>query len=552
MHPKIVSSIDEVVTQLEKNSQTVWVVLEAESFSPHQLDYIDCLYPGRSLDLFIRTARGDIKTLIERFFSEAVKHDFDEYFGLSAGVPLSLRKWRDIEILLGTFLYLQIPDNSLVILVASGSPVRRLTEVYSKHVSKFISPLPLFARLLRTVFRRLLLRSYNIVKGRDLWVSVGTFLESGKGDTYFARWPWQTGRPFVRIYMQGGFSIRLGLSEEQLPIEALLNWSDIWTSLRTTWNALTRIRRLKTANFLFSLIRILWREEVYSGEVFTLSIQRLAYRRAIDLLKPCRVIVPYEGRAWENILQKLSNNAGIKTIGYQHSSLTKRHLAILGDGTNPRGGYDPDLIICCGEITAQRIISVKPNLKPRIRFGAALRSTRVSVEPMGRAILLALSSTRYEALAMFRMFSEACRLGLKVPIIIRPHPTIPVTELFNLFEWPPSVMISRGRSLNEDIADSWCVAYSSSTVVLEGMLLARIPLFVDIGDVLSGDPLDDLLPCRLEVENPSNLLQVVESTLHDTVRCASIGEEARNYAKRYLLDPTPERISLMTSSLEKL
>jgi hypothetical protein len=151
---------------------------------------------------------------------------------------------------------------------------------------------------------------------------------------------------------------------------------------------------------------------------------------------------------------------------------------------------------------------------------------------------------------MFRIFAVACQLGLSVPLIFRSHPTIPVTDLFEMFEWPDSVIFSRGRSLGEDLSEAWCVAYSSSTVVLEGMRRARVPLFVDIGDILSGDPLDAVVSCRLKVTTPADLLREVKSLLNDQGRLAAMGDAAYDYAQRYLVEPTVERISAMTFWLE--
>src|SRR6185295_3656047 len=73
--------------------------------------------------------------------------------------------------------------------------------------------------------------------------------------------------------------------------------------------------------------------------------------------------------------------------------------------------------------------------------------------------------------------------------IVRTHPTIPVADLFALFRWPETVELSAGRTLAQDLSLATMVAYSSSTVALEGMLHGRLPIFIDTGETPSGDPI---------------------------------------------------------------
>ena len=124
-----------------------------------------------------------------------------------------------------------------------------------------------FARLGRTMLRRLCsARPSAAQMGRNCWVTVGAFLADAKPDTYYARWPWQAAHPPLRIYQQGGQAVRLPSSLEQMPLEALLHWSDILGALQDVRAAVLVCRRLSREDFNQQVLRWLWLDEIRRGE----------------------------------------------------------------------------------------------------------------------------------------------------------------------------------------------------------------------------------------------------------------------------------------------
>jgi hypothetical protein len=332
-------------------------------------------------------------------------------------------------------------------------------------------------------------------------------------------------------------------------LEAFLKWSDVFGAMGDVLRALNMIRRLSRSNFNNCLLGRLWLDEVCRGEVFMLAIKKRAFDRLLNKELPTRVILPYEGRAWERCLVRQARDHRIFSIGYQHSSLTQRHRALLYASEATTTDWIPDRIICCGEITASRLVRANPAYKNRLYVGAALRTETVTLPAPGNGILVALSSSRNEASEIFRFFASACERGLRIPLIFRPHPTIPAKDLFKRYKWPVETFFSEGRSLADDLSAAWCVAYSSATVVLEGMRHDRIPLYIDIGDILSGDPLESGLTFKLTASSPEDLLISIESILRTSDRLADLGKAARSYAEKYLIESNNERIAQMSSWL---
>lgn len=70
------------------------------------------------------------------------------------------------------------------------------------------------------------------------------------------------------------------------------------------------------------------------------------------MIKPNVLLYPYESRSWGKLLLIAASNAEIKNrVGYQHSSITPRHLAlkILKDDQSEK--ELPTKIITVGKVT---------------------------------------------------------------------------------------------------------------------------------------------------------------------------------------------------------
>jgi hypothetical protein len=212
----------------------------------------------------------------------------------------------------------------------------------------------------------------------------------------------------------------------------------------------------------------------------------------------------------------------------------------------------PDEIITCGEVTAARIVAAIPQVRSLITAGAALRAGRLTIPASSSlAVLAPISSSRSEAWEILRLLFDASALS-DTPVIVRTHPAIPVDDLYAQFEWPAHVVLSRGRALAADFADTGIVAYSSSTVALEGMLYGRLPVYLDIGDMPSGDPLYGEHPFVFRAGTGSELVRVIERLRASAIdELSGLRHAAREYAERYLVEPTAANIERMAARIAK-
>jgi GT2 family glycosyltransferase len=260
------------------------------------------------------------------------------------------------------------------------------------------------------------------------------------------------------------------------------------------------------------------------------------------------VLFPFEGRNWEKHLVAAARAAGVAhVVGYQHSSVTPRHLAFAAAGDAAAGW--PDWVITVGEVTAGWLKERAPDLAERIVVGASLRrGTARLAAPAKPGLLVAISSSREEALALMQLV-HAAATRLRLPVRLRSHPTIKAEDLFARFSWPANVRLSTTSPLEEDLAASSIVGYASSTVVLEGMLQGRLPLFLDIGDVPSGDPLLGECTAKAEARDADGFVAAVDGILNlDEVRLAQRQAAALRYAEAYLPAPDESRIRAIVAA----
>jgi len=290
--------------------------------------------------------------------------------------------------------------------------------------------------------------------------------------------------------------------------------------------------------------------EIMAGEYFMHEVYRRVFPRMLKKTAPDILLYPFENRSWEKILLTAAAPVVRRRIGYQHSSITPRHLAFHVQSGEIPAGFLPDRIYTIGEITAGYLRRTAPGFADRLEAGVSFRAARQAVaEVASPAVLVAISSSSNEALSLLQI-THAAASRVDLPFIVRSHPTIPADALYRLFDWPRNVELSTGSTLARDLSRTTMVAYSSSTVALEGMLYGRLPIFVDIGDIPSGDPIMGDHPFRFHARDGASLAAAMTGIVAlGAKELDELRREARHFAERYLGDPDPAAASRMADSI---
>lgn len=542
---------------LKTGSGCHYATFDRSSVSPLVLRAVEALARERGHEnvTAIPALRAPAEGLMREYFDATARQDPQSCFAFSSRVLLAIPDYPDVALLfLLRALSAAAPGGTAHALVEDPWKAELVRYEAEGGARPAFRPGGFrgFARAARSAARRLFCRP-RAARCDVVIVTLGENVASGGADAYFGDLAatLATKCRVVTVYSAPGTRIRLPSSETIAPLEAYLKPLD---PLRA-WAASRAARGEGNAAPEEALTAYLRARELDAGEVAMLQVMSRAFDGMIAGLKPRAVVYPFENRTWEKSLLRAARKHGVRCVGYQHSSITPRHLA-LSSAAGLAGMADlPDAIIACGEVTAGIIASAIPQARPLITAGPALRARRLQVPPPPGSgtgplgVLAPISSSRAEAWEILRVMHELTR-ECDAPIVVRTHPTIPIDDLYAQFEWPAQVMLSRGRGLAEDLAAASMVAYSSSTVALEGMLYGRLPVYLDIGDVPSGNPIAGAHRFLSHARTGRELAQAIERVRgHSAAELAALREAARSYAEQYLVAPTHANVERMAEHI---
>ncbi|OGA23534.1 MAG: hypothetical protein A3I02_17040 [Betaproteobacteria bacterium RIFCSPLOWO2_02_FULL_67_26] len=508
--------------------------------------------------LGISGLRAEAERESARFFRAAAESDPAGDFAYTARVPLSVPEYEDLQLaFLLQALARSEPGTRVFVLATDGGVSRLFAALFLQGGAPRPKRWPgigAWLRLARSALRAAMAPGIATDPIRIVIVTLGAAAAEGRPDVYFGRFaePLNALAPVITVFLAEGGRVRFPRTGRALPMESFVSWRDL---LQVAVNAVARATTRRHAAEGLSdpahalLAGYLCGREVARGEPMMLALYQRAFSAMIRKLRPQTVMFPLECRTWEKHLVGACRDGHVRcSIGYQHSSITPRHLAFRLD-QDPAGGRDlPDRIITCGEVTAGWLAGRLPGLAGRVTTGVALRSLDGRPGEAARpAVLVSLSSTRAEAWALMQATAFAAR-RIPLPFFIRRHPAIAVDDLFDQIRWEGAVELSSGRSLLEDIGRSAFIVYSSSTVALEGMRSGRIPVFLDIGDVPSGDPVGPGVACRFGAANPQELVMILERLVAMPLEeMEQLRAAARDFGSRYLRAPDEAGVSVMAA-----
>ena len=292
----------------------------------------------------------------------------------------------------------------------------------------------------------------------------------------------------------------------------------------------------------------------YGGYVYHLLTYRAVFR-IMQKMKPDKFIYPYENKSIEKMILLAIKNVDetIEVFGYQHTSITPRHLTLLFEENEIKHTPLPDKIITCGSLPAN-YLEKNGNYPKRIFInGCALRQRwgkkfrRNNYDRF--RVLVSLSSSKQELHDVLHFFMKIINEDVRYIVAFRPHPHInlPMSLLADEYHsWiKDNILDFSHTDLEENL--KWCdaVVYVSSTVALDALLRGKPVLHISTNEIISSDPLLDIEGLRLyqSINNSSEFRFAVDEILNlseDEYQKAQI--EALDYANIYFTRPSKETI----------
>lgn len=547
--------------------------LTASSGAVYSICNRDWLDPAQALNLELCAEKNNHQELlaldelraealsdIDDYFVDAAKLDPAWHYAYSSKIVLSIPDYQDLQkIFLLRRFFAKHPQREVSLLVPDSRLRRLFGEIFVAMPPATYPAFPgvrAWMRFIRTFLRAMANRP-KTSRARVLIFSLSADIPAIDIDAYFGKFAHflRDRAPTTTVYLASGPALALPQDSHKLPFEAFASGLDViaaWIVAIVSGIRSYRAIMVQIGNDeLEPLHRHMRGTEIRSGEHFTQQLFRRVFPRMLQEIAPEILLYPFENRSWEKTLLAAAKVHGVsRRIGYQHSSMTPRHLAFQVKHGDIPDEFLPDKIYTAGEFTADLLTKIAPALAGKLQTGISLRTARQAVpEPGAHAVLVAISSSRSEAWSLFQI-AHAAASKSELRFILRTHPTISVKTLFGLFAWPGNVELSAGNTLAEDLSQVTMVAYSSSTVALEGMLCGRLPIFVDIGDLPNGDPVMGEHPFKFRVDDGAALANQIARILKlGAEEMRLLQAQARAFAERYLCDPTPEGMSRMAESM---
>jgi surface carbohydrate biosynthesis protein (TIGR04326 family) len=261
--------------------------------------------------------------------------------------------------------------------------------------------------------------------------------------------------------------------------------------------------------------------------------------------------------AWEKALNAAKNgiNPPIRTIAYQHSSLSKNDLGYFYDRseTNRTGKTSdlplPDILACNGKYLYDLLSeSGYPNLIETEAVRYLYLDKVLSMKPVSRkgrpVLLVAGPYNRNEARALVALVSTAFPMVDQFDIWFKGHPSLPLEGIFEElgFNYLKAGFMIKHDNISEYLNDAWVVIVPTSTVAMEALAAGCEVIVPVFPDVMIMNPLADFDDHYHGVTTPQELRlameRIIGGSFEDNI------EGRRSFIRNYWnLDPSLPRWS---------
>lgn len=264
----------------------------------------------------------------------------------------------------------------------------------------------------------------------------------------------------------------------------------------------------------------------------------------IQKLKPKILITTFEGHPWERIAFHTAHNSAspVQCIGYHHTVLFPHQHALK---TRIGHGYDPDAIVCAGDIGTDWFKSQGVWGDIPVETLGSVRSpqSRVRSTPnQADTCLVAPEGILGETQRLFELAIATAKETPGQQFRLRLHPVLSRDVVLraapDLASLPANVTWS-DCGLNEDFEKSSSVLYRGSTVAVSAVLHGLRPIYVALDtDQFVVDPLRNLTAWKTTVGSTTELrLALAQDRTSNEEFIA-----ARDYCAKYFTPMNAEKL----------
>jgi len=237
----------------------------------------------------------------------------------------------------------------------------------------------------------------------------------------------------------------------------------------------------------------------------------LQVQQLVKLIRPRALVSTFEGHGWERIAFASARlvDPSILCFGYQHAALFSLQHAIYRDLGWP---YDPDILLSSGPTPAAQLRELVADKSTPIAVIGSVRCSlpdklKTSFNPKSLVLVLPEGSIS-ECLLLFRFSLEASKFLPDVQFIWRLHPLVSRSQLLRvepLFSNLPKNIIWSEASLESDVLLARWSIYRGSTSIFQAVAAGSLPIYLQLNNELSVDPLSDIEMLRPTISSVESL-----------------------------------------------
>jgi hypothetical protein len=243
------------------------------------------------------------------------------------------------------------------------------------------------------------------------------------------------------------------------------------------------------------------------AQVDALSHELLIRRMAQAGVRPARIVFPWEGHAWEQVLTGAAHASmpGCRVVGYDNLNFSRLALSLYPAGSEAGIRPLPDRVVTNGP-TFSEVLGASAFPEDRIRTGCALRHPHLRDVPVPAArrqgfVLAAGSIDAGQTIELLRKASDA----FGDELVARLHPASDARRIraalphgVRFSDEPLSALLRRARLM----------LYTYSVVPYEALAAGTPPVFVRSDAMLDLDQLEPSPDVRWVARTPEDLRRV--------------------------------------------
>lgn len=296
-----------------------------------------------------------------------------------------------------------------------------------------------------------------------------------------------------------------------------------------------------------SIIKPLWNLSFCGPVAVTSIIYALIFREMFKQIPGIRDCLYYcELQGWEKALNaaKKDIHPQIRTIGYQHASVSRNDLSHFYDKTEtvrlgkPSDLPLPDIFACNGKYLYDLLSeSGYPNLieTEAVRYLYLNKMLSFESKPRkGRPVLLVAGPyNRNEATALTALVCSAFPRAEQFDIWFKGYPSMPFEEIFHDLglDYLHASFIIQHDNISEYLNKAWAVIVSTGTVAMEALGAGCDVIIPVFPEVMIMNPLADFEDYHHHVTTPQELRLVMEKIVGGYSLCGT--KEHKQLIRRY-------------------